>query len=252
MKTLNLLIVDDERSARDLIKSLLEGIEWIQIMGEAASVDEAMQSILKYRPDAILLDIQMPRKDGFVLIENMLNHKIQAEIIFITAYEKYAIRAVKSSAFDYLLKPVKKQVLIDSLNRALEKISTTKFEEHFTDLLNQLREQKKLKFKNRTGFSMIDANEIIYCQADSNYSVLELESGKNKLVSMNLGKIEEMLPPGNFCRISRSLIVNIKYISHVNRKAMICELVHSGSPKLAISRKYLPLLEQSCNTLIKY
>ncbi|MDA3822582.1 MAG: LytTR family DNA-binding domain-containing protein [Bacteroidales bacterium] len=247
MKNLSLVIIDDESSARDLLKNLLEDVVWINILDVAGSVEEALPIIKKHEPEVILLDIQMPRKDGFSLIEMLYKQSIQVEVIFITAYERYAIKAIKSSAFDYLLKPVKKKELLGSLEKVLEKVKTVKLEERFNRLLYQLSDHKKLKFKNRTGFSMVDADEILFCQADSNYSNLHLDSGKILTVSMNLGKVEELLPQDSFCRISRSLIVNIKYIKQVDRKSMTCNMVNESSHILTVSKKYMHKLESGCD-----
>lgn len=247
MSTLKLLIVDDERSARELIINLLEDVNNIEIAGEAESVETAMKEVVRVNPDVILLDIQMPRQDGFVLIEQLQEHDLQPEIIFITAFEKYAIQAIKASAFDYLLKPVKKNELVLSLNKLVQQVESSKVKDQFDKLISQLSDHKKLKFKNRTGFYMIDPEEIFYCKADSNYTILELESGKNFTVSMNLGKVEEFLPERYFFRISRSIIINIHYLTIVDRKNMTCELVNETRHVLSISRKYIKALEEGCD-----
>lgn len=233
MKQISLIIVDDEKSARDLLRSLLAEEAWIHILGEAENVDQALPEIMKQKPDVILLDIQMPRKDGFVLVEKLIQHEIRVELIFITAFEKYAIRAIKASAFDYLLKPVKKRELIGSLEKLADKVSSERIDMRFEDLIKQLGDQRKIKFKNRTGFSMVDPEEILYCQADSNYTVLELDTGKSLVVSMNLGKVEELLPRTGFCRISRSAIINMKYLTHVDRKGMRCTLSNEKNQHLS-------------------
>ncbi len=249
MKKIKVFIVDDERSARDLLKSLLADLPWILVLGEADNVDQALSEIKEKKPDVILLDIQMPRKDGFVLVEKLFQYKIQVEIIFITAFEKYAIQAIRASAFDYLLKPAKKAELLDTLKKLSEKVNTKITEEKFSRLILELSDQKKIKFRYRTGFIMIDPDEIIYCQADSNYSVLQLESGKSLTVSINLGKVEEILPYNSFCRISRSALVNLKYINRVDRKSMTCELFNNVSHTLSLSKKYLQNLEERCDQL---
>lgn len=246
MEKLKVFIVDDERSARELLVNLLADFEVIEIVGQAENVEEARIKILKLRPDVLILDIQMPRQDGFSLIEQLQLNDILPEVIFITAYEKYAIRAIKASAFDYLLKPVKKNELVMSLSQLLKKLETKNVRERFELLLHQLGDHKKLKFKNRTGFYMIDPNEIIYCEADSNYSILELDSGKNFTVTLNLGKVEELLPKIQFIRISRSTIINIHYLNMVDRKTMTCTLVNESTHTVSISRKYLKRLEEGC------
>ncbi len=246
-KSLRVLIVDDERSARDLIINLLSDFDEVEIIGEAENVESALIEVLRVRPDVILLDIQMPRQDGFSLIEKLQKQDIQPEIVFITAYEKYAIRAIKFSAFDYLLKPVKKKELVASLAGLAKKVESSNTKEKFDKLIYQLGDHKKLKFKNRTGFYMINPDEIIYCRADSNYTVLELDSGKEFTVSMNLGKVEELLPGLYFHRISRSTIINIHFLTMVDRKTMTCELVNEETFVLSISRKYLKELEEGCD-----
>lgn len=252
MNRLNILIVDDELSARELLKNLLEGESWVNISGEADSVDLALPLILKNKPDAILLDVQMPRKDGFVLLEKLLLHKVNVEVIFVTAYEKYAIKAIKASAFDYLLKPVRKSELIDSLKKLADKMQSDLMQERFSSLLLELSDRKKIKFRNRTGFVMVDPDDILFCQADSNYTLLELESGKSLVVSMNLGKVEELLPSQLFCRISRSAIVQSKYIAEVDRKNLTLYVENNSRYALNVSRKYMQKLDTCCDNLLNY
>lgn len=247
MKHLSLIIIDDERSARDLLIELLSDMPAVTILGEAGSVDEALPMILKSRPDLLLLDIQMPNKDGFVLVEKLLQHGVNVEVIFVTAYEKYAIRAIKSSAFDYLLKPVKKVDLVASLAKFSEKVHSERMNDRFSQLIYQLNEKKKLKFRNRTGFTVVDPDEILFCRADSNYTLIELDSGKRLTISINLGKVEEILPRLCFSRISRSVIVNLHYLAAVDRKNMTCEIVNQSRHTLHVSKKYLKELEKDCD-----
>lgn len=247
MRKLRILIVDDERSARELIANLLYDVEGIEISGEAESVETALKEVVRINPDVILLDVQMPRQDGFSLIEQLQAYEARPEIIFITAFEKYAIRAIKASAFDYLLKPVKKNELVLSLNKLTKQTESSNIKEQFDQLIYQLSDQKKLKFKNRTGFYMIDPEDILFCRADSNYTILELDSGKTYTVSINLGKVEESLPDHYFFRISRSIIINIHYLTMVDRKNMTCEIVNGTTHVLSISRKYIKELENCCD-----
>jgi len=245
MRSLSVVIVDDERSARELIRELLSDVKWVSILGEAGNVDDALALVSRTQPDVILLDIQMPGQDGFALIEQLVHHDFETGVIFVTAYERYAIRAIRASAFDYLLKPVKKSDLITSLEKYEVKVSGRELEEPFSRLIWQFGDSKKLKFRNRTGFSMIDPDEILYCQADSNYTVLELKSGRKLTISMNLGKVEEMLPEV-FVRISRSVIINLQYLTQVDRKSLSCTLMHSTPTVLKVSRNYLRMLEDRC------
>lgn len=247
MKRLSLVIIDDERSARELLRGLLADLPDVTILGEAENVDEALPMILKERPDLLLLDIQMPNKDGFVLVEKLLQHEVNVEVIFVTAYEKYAMRAIKASAFDYLLKPIKKKELEDSLAKLTEKVRSERMDKRFSQLIYQLNDKKKLKFRNRTGFTMIDPDEILFCRADSNYSVIELDSGKRLTVSVNLGKLDEILPRPCFSRISRSAIINLHYLAQVDRKNMNCTIENQSRYTLPVSKKYMKELEKDCD-----
>jgi len=250
MRSLAVYIVDDESSARELLRNLLSEIEGVNVVGEAESVDEALPGILSTDPDVLFLDIQMPGNDGFVLLERLSTHSIRALVVFVTAFEKYAIQAIRSSALDYLLKPVIKP----ELHRTVESLFSMKAKNaqhgQLLQLLDQLRSFKKIKFRHRTGFVLVDPREILFCEADSNYSDIELEGGKRLTVSMNLGKVEALLPETMFCRISRSVIINIHFLTELNRKDLVCELVNSSVHKLPVSRKYLKTLEQACETNI--
>lgn len=246
MKEITLFIIDDESSARELLHNLLLDEEYLNIIAEAGNVDEAMPLIMKHQPDILLLDIQMPKKDGFVLVEMLSQHNFLPEIIFITAYDQYAIRAIKASAVDYLLKPVSKEDLIKAIEKAAKRLKRNNPAEQYSSLISYLKNSHKIKFKNRTGFIMIDANDIIYCKADSNYSVLKLNNGKSQTVSLNLGKVEELLPENGFCRISRSTIINLNYLTEVDRKGIVCHLNDGDHHILPVSRKLLKILESSC------
>ncbi len=247
MKKLSLIIIDDEQPARNLLKDMVSGISWIEVLGEADHVDAAFKEIMNKRPDAILLDIHLQEESGFNLVEKLIQHTIEVKVIFVSAFENHAIRAIRASAVDYLLKPVNKQELVQSLEKLSEKVESSSVEDRFSQLIYQLSDKKKIKFRNRNGFMMIHPDEIIFCQADSNYSTLQLDDGRSLTLSMNLGAVEEVIPELCFAKISRSLIINLHYLSEVDRKSMTCKVVHGTTHILPISRKYLRTLEIGCD-----
>lgn len=242
MKQIDVFIVDDERNARDLLRTLLVEIADVNIVGEANSVDEAFRSLLNLPVDLIFLDIQMPRKDGFELVELIKDSKLAIEIIFVTAYEKYAIKAMRASAFDYLLKPVKKMELENSIKGFKDRKGAQSIDKRIELLIN-LVSQKRIKINDRTGFQMIAPNEIVYCIADSNYSKIFLENEKELTTSLNLGKLENVLNHKSFVRISRSVIININYLVRVDRKNSRCTLQNNHEITLSLTRKYMNDLE---------
>ncbi len=245
MEKLGIVIIDDERSARELIRELVADLGWVEVLGEAGDVDEALRLIINVRPDLLLLDIQMPGQDGFALIEQLVQQELNVGVIFITAYARYAIRALRASAFDYLLKPVKRSELISALEKFTQKKSSEKVEGQFRQLIRQLG-NSKIKLRNRTGFTLVAPDEILCCLADSNYTELMLESGKKLTVSMNLGKVEQLLPEDSFARISRSAVINLSYLAEVDRKMMCCTLTVPVAAHLKVSNGCLKGLESAC------
>lgn len=247
MKKLSLIIIDDEEPARNLLKDMLSGIAWIDILGEADHVDAAFEEISNKKPDAILLDVQLRKESGFDLVEKLIHHAIEVNVIFFSAYENHVVRAIRFSAFDYLLKPVKKQELMQSLEKLSIQVDSFSVEDRFPQLIYQLSERKKIKFRNRNGFIMIHPDEIIFCRSDSNYTILQLNDGKSCSVAMNLGAVEEVLPELCFSRISSSLIINLHYLVEVDRKSMTCKIRNETTHNLPISSQYLRSLEIGCN-----
>lgn len=247
MERLSVFIVDDESSARRLLLDLLEDIPFVSVVGEAGNAEDAFEGIMQLGPDVVLLDVQMPGKDGFALIGMFHEAGIDLAVIFVTAFEQYAIRAIRTSAADYLLKPVKKEELLLALESVKRTLDSKRSDKYFGRLIEQLSNYQKLKFRNRTGFTMVDPMEIIFCRADSNYTKLQLEGDRSLTVSMNLGKVEEMLPENSFSRISRSIIINIRFLVGLDRKSMTCVLVNETTHTVQVSRKYLKALEEKCD-----
>ncbi len=247
IKKLRLLFVDDESSARDLLRALLSDVSLAEIVGEAGTVDQAFDEVIRKKPDVLLLDIQLHGESGFDLVEKLNQHNISVSIVFVSAYENYAIRAIRSSACDYLLKPVKKEELVGSLEKISNEPVTGEIGERFSQVISQLTYRKKIKFRYRNGFIMIHPDEILFCRADSNYAILELDRGKSVIVSMNLGSVEKMLPSFCFARISRSLIINLHHLKELDRKTMTCKVANETTHTLSVSKKYLRGLEVGCD-----
>jgi len=201
----NALIVDDERLARQDLKDLLKECENIRIVGEADSVNTAVKAIEELNPDVIFLDIQMPGESGFELLEKT---PVTSRIIFVTAYDEYAIRAFEINALDYLLKPVSP----DRLKKALERLET----EESSDLSKTKKLQNEdhlfLLFNNQFKFILI--RMILSITAAGDYSEITLSDGNKGLVQKSMKEWEDRLPE-NFCRIHRSNIINLDYIDHI-------------------------------------
>jgi two-component system LytT family response regulator len=223
------LIIDDDPDAIENLKKLLAGHSEFRIEGSITDPNLAVETIKLHKPDLIFLDIQMPGKDGFAVLRDLLAENLQTEVIFVTAYDKFAIDAIRFSALDYLLKPVSPYDLQNALMRFLGKAKNPDSASSMQALLEKtMLHANKLKFNTHTGFFMLSPEDIVYIQADWNYSEVFLSDTKSELVTMNIGKLEEMLPKHLFYRINRSIIINISNLVRVVRKKRSAILEKDG------------------------
>lgn len=238
------IIVDDEEKAQRLTRNLLKQYSEIEVLGTAFNVDDAFELVEETKPDVIFLDVEMPVKNGFELVKMLQKTNYQPEIVFVTAYDKYAIEAFKHAAFNYLLKPIEKEELHKTIIRLNEKKGTENINEKFQYLINRLEPNSRIKLNTRVGYILIEPEDIIYCEADGSYTNIYLSNNSSQTSTFNLGKIEFLLTDKHFFRISRSVIINLNYLSEVNRKMKTCIIQFDGKKKVFdIPRKHLKRLE---------
>jgi len=215
-KMLSALIVDDEEKALELLKKLLEDTLHFSEIECASSAAIAREKLKRFHPDLLFLDIKMPGMDGFSFLEELQKDNYRVEVIFVTAYDQFAMKAIKNHAFDYLLKPVDRKELLDCILQFKERKQEPELLNRLEKLIHE-RDSNKLRINTRTGYLFIDPSQILSCQADGNYTLLDL-GDRQHLCSMQLGVVEESLPKSGFVRLGRSLIVNFHYIIRVDRK----------------------------------
>lgn len=246
---MKVIIIDDEDRARKSIADLLKmSTEDINIVDEANSVTTGIKAINDHNPDLVLLDINMPDGSGFDLLKSLDN--INFKIIFITAYEEYAIQAFEFSAIDYLLKPIDPLKLMESITKAKQAVEqeniALKLNALFMNLENAAPGNKKLILKTAESIFVVNTNEIIRCESDCGYTHFYLNNGKSILVSRNLKDYEEMLDGFGFYRIHQSHMINIQYIDHYS-KVEGGAVVMKDSSTLPVSRRkkdnFLKLLD---------
>ena len=214
------LIIDDEILARSRIKSLLADTPDFYIVGESKNGNEALEDIASKQPDLIFLDVKMPGLNGFDVIEK-LNLNYTPFIIFVTAFEEFALKAFDVSAVDYLLKPFDDERFYEALNKAKSQIKLLKanaLNNKFRSLLkdeedSEYRQSFTLKEKGLN--KVIDVNTILFIEAEGNYLKLVTESSYF-LYRCTMNKIEDQLDPDQFLRIHRSYIVNTHYLKSAN------------------------------------
>ncbi len=210
------IIVDDERKARESFEKIIIRYfkEKLKVVALCESVKEGVAAINKYSPNVVFLDIEMPNENGFKLFNYFEN--LNFEVIFTTAFNKYAINAIKYSALDYLLKPINFIDLNDAIKRFEKQEIVSSREEQVKILLSNMNMGNSIKSKvalpTLSGYQMEKINNIMYCEADQNYTKIHLVYGKYILVSKTLKHIEELLPSEVFFRIHKTFLLNLNYV----------------------------------------
>ena len=207
---LRAIVVEDEETSREILKNYLSKYcPKVQLMGEAANVEEALVLIRNHELDLVFLDVEMPYGNAFDLLDKVGDRTF--ETVFVTAYDHYAIDALNAHASYYLLKPIDIDKLIDAVDYVAE------IKEKENSLQNAVLKPKqqfvdgKITIPLQNGFEVLQIKDILYCQADDNYTQIFLKD-KKKLVSKTLKYFEEMLTENGFARVHKSYLVNVGHI----------------------------------------
>ncbi len=243
------LIVDDEKPARDALKYLIDKYcDGITIAGQADSAEEARKILNETHVDVLFLDISMPNENGFELLESIESAKYL--FVFVTAYDQYVLRALRASAVDYLQKPID----IAELKQAVEKLFMMKsmktqpdlaldsYKQTLDSLISNTRDKKgvhRLCLPGMQGFTILDVEDILYLDADSNYTIFHLTNLKKIVVSKTLREYEDILDPTIFVRVHKSSIINLKYLKEFS-KVDGYYAVMTDKSSISVSRRRLP------------
>lgn len=249
MKYIRTLIVDDEALARERLRQLLQKEPEVEIIGECSDGREAVAAIHKTSPDLIFLDVQMPELDGFGVIET-IGAESAPVIVFVTAHDKFALRAFEIHAVDYLLKPFDRERFQKAVRRAIEQVKHGEgraLVERQAALLAEMkppRAAERLAVKSGAHVEWVTLEEIDWIESSDNYAELHVGS-KSHLLRETLSALESRLNPETFVRISRSIIVNAPRIKELKRLFYGgCELTLQNGTKLTLSRRYRDKLKQ--------
>lgn len=230
------ILVDDEIGALETLSGMLDLFcKEVQVVGKASSANQARDLIQKFDPDLIFLDIRMPFENGFDLLESLDSQTFH--VIFVTAYNNYALKAIKFSALDYLLKPIN----VDELQTAVKKAAKANSSREQFDVLkahqlNDKHEQIMLPFKD--GFRVISIREILRFEGERNYTHVYFLNGDHLLVAKTLKEYEELLREYEFFRAHQSHIINMKCVKgYVNGRGGKIQLIDNTEVDLARSRK---------------
>lgn len=210
------LIIDDEENNRDVLRTLLaKNCPDINLIGEAENADEAFLKITSLKPQLVFLDIMMPGKSGFDLLK--MFHEINFEVIFVTAYDTYAISAFEFNALDYILKPISVAKLIRAVEKGVQKIQSNISDESILHFIQTLSDKNELVSRfsvhNHDKVIFIEVSDISYIEAKEDNTTLTLFNNAHYYSSKDLVKYESVLrEAGNFIRINKSVIINTHFI----------------------------------------
>lgn len=207
------VIIDDEKKGRDILLKLIQNYcKSVNVVALGTNADEGYELIIKHNPDVIFLDIEMPNGNGFSLLEKF--EEIQFQIIFTTAYDNYAIKAIKYHALDYLLKPIdidELQLAVESVKKIIESKSVSnRYSEFLTS--RKLELSGRLAVPVKDGIAYLTVADIIRVESDGSYSTFYTSDAKKYVASKNLGEFEEMLPSKEFFRAHKSHLINVKKV----------------------------------------
>lgn len=223
---LKILIVDDEPEARFLLKSIVEEIEHIDVVALASNAEEALYQFVEHYPDLVLLDINMPGKTGIEFSQLIQKRNADVPVVFVSAHKEYAIQAIRSGVYDFLLKPVCRkdmEILFSKYKKHKKKHLPGKL----MQFLNNIREEKNIRINSRHSYIIINPLEIIYCISEDGYTTLYLSNGKQEVSNTSLSQLENNLHTYNFFRLGRSILINLDYVYMVDKYTGQCTLKHN-------------------------
>jgi two-component system LytT family response regulator len=209
-----ILVDDEEHSLNALKQKIIQHCDAVEVIGACTKPDEAIEKINLLQPDILFLDIEMPGINGFSLLKK-IEHK-NFDVVFVTAYDHYAIKAIRFSALDYLVKPVDVDELKATVDRAIQKKNTSLPNQRLELLLDQLSQPKKnfnrIAIPSHDGIQFIKVDDIIYLEANVNYTHIYAAGNSKYIVSRTIKDFEEILPTEIFIRIHNSYIINKDYL----------------------------------------
>jgi two-component system LytT family response regulator len=236
---LRAVIVEDEKRSRETLIGLLKRhCKNLEIVGEAENVSTGVDIVTKEKPDVVFLDIQMPDGSGFKLLEQL--NQVDFDVIFTTAYDQFAIKAIRFSALDYLLKPIVSDDLVNAVNKAEKKRMARDSRKNIEVLLENMNrppaESPKIVLSTSERINVVKIDDIVRCESDNYYTMFFFTNGKRLLVSKTLKEQEELLGEYNFIRPHKSHLVNVKYIKSYLKTKGGNILLEDGS-EVPVSRR---------------
>jgi two-component system, LytTR family, response regulator len=221
MNLIKAILIDDEPRGLKILELLMQGYaENIIVAASCTDPEDAIVQINQLAPELLIMDIQMPTMTAFDILSAIRTRPV--EVIFVTAYNNFALRAFQYSAVDYLLKPVDEEQFHKAIQRATERIQLKHVHHNYETLLHNIQKLKtsddmKICIPDSKGFRVIRVSSILYCEAESCYTIFHLDDKSSFMSSRTLAEYDALLDPGHFTRIHRSYIVNIHHVKEYQK-----------------------------------
>lgn len=235
------ILIDDELSCTETLEIELNAYcPNVDVIGKYNSAKEGLLAIQKDKPQLVFLDIEMPWMNGFELLQSLGDFSF--DVIFVTAYDEFAIKAFKFSAVDYLLKPVQKEELISAVKSVLKHKEKRSVDYLLHQVSTKKKDFDKLALPTMEGLVFVPLADIIYCQSDSNYTTVIRHDGSSTIVSKTLKSISEILKDDSFFRIHQSYLINLQYVSKY--------IKGQGGEVVMVNGKHLPVARSKKDELL--
>jgi len=243
-----IIVEDDESSLSSLQILLKKHFSNIVLSGSATTLKSAKDLLVKVKPDLVFLDIDLPDGNGFQLLENQ---QLDFEVIFTTSFNEFAVRAFEFSAVHYLIKPLDSDNLITAVNRFMNLSLNNNFEEKFKILKEGLTDYpQKIMLPSSDGHNVYNINDIVLCEADSNYTTLYFNTGEKVVVSKQLHTLEDILKSLSFVRAHSKYLINLRYLKKY-KKSKHSEITLTNGLEIPVSQHYRAAFEEKMMLFVR-
>lgn len=248
---INAIHIEDEPANVQLLEVLLKKhcSSLVNLCGNAPGIEEALLLMEKYNPGLVYLDIELNKGNAFDFLEAAKDYRF--EVVFITAYSNFAVKAFRYQVIDYLLKPIDINDLKEATTRAVNRIDLKETKHSEVEILQLLKQNlgiKKIGVPSNDAMLFIDIDEIVHCEAKGGYSLITLINNKTSVITKNLKELEELLPSNIFIRVHNSWIINIKYLRKYFRGKNSYIEMDNGSTVAVSIRRRGDILDQFLNS----
>ena len=229
------IIIDDEEKGRNTLRNFLKKYcNNVSVVAEGDCVKSGLEQISIHNPDLVFLDIQMPDGTGFNLLEQI--QEINFKVIFVTAYDQYALKAFKFSAIDYLLKPIDPEKLIEAVKKISDIEDIKSINKKLEVLIGNNNRFEKIALPSVEGIHLVKIKDIVRCESESNYTNIYFSTGKKILVTKTLKEYDEMLTPMHFYRVHQSHLINLAFVEKYHKGEGGFVIMEDGS-EIEVARR---------------